>query len=71
VYDANITYDVRFFDSLNRIVQAEPWPERDKAMIDQLKSIGIAKGIKAVEPNPGRWGSRVPRGRDREAHIAP
>ncbi|HEX7159091.1 MAG TPA: DUF1254 domain-containing protein, partial [Edaphobacter sp.] len=44
VYDANITYDLRFFDSLNGIVQAEPWLERDKAMIDQLKSIGIEKG---------------------------
>jgi hypothetical protein len=44
VYDANITYDLRFFESLNRIVQAEPWLGRDKAMIDQLKSIGIEKG---------------------------
>src|SRR5260370_15454304 len=44
VYDANITYDLRFFASLNRVVQAEPWMERDKAMIDQLKSIGIEKG---------------------------
>ncbi len=44
VYDANITYDLRFFESLDRIVQAEPWLERDKAMIDQLKSLGIEKG---------------------------
>jgi hypothetical protein len=44
VYDANITYDLRFFESLNRVVQAEPWLERDKSMIDQLKSIGIEKG---------------------------
>ena len=44
VYDATITYDLRFFESLNSIVQAEPWLERDKAMIDQLKSIGIEKG---------------------------
>jgi hypothetical protein len=44
VYDSNITYDLRFFKSLNRIVQAEPWLVRDKAMIDQLKSIGIEKG---------------------------
>jgi len=44
VYDSTITYDVRFFESLNRIVQAEPWLERDKAMIDPLKSIGIEKG---------------------------
>src|SRR5882724_3246457 len=44
VYDSTITYDLRFFESLNRIVQVEPWLERDKAMIDQLKSIGIEKG---------------------------
>ena len=41
VYDSTIPYDLRFFESLNRIVQAEPWLERDKAMIDQLKAIGI------------------------------
>jgi hypothetical protein len=44
VYDANIPWDVRYFQSLNRIVQNEPWQTRDKAMIDQLKSIGIEKG---------------------------
>jgi hypothetical protein len=51
VYDATITYDLRFFESLNRLVQAEPWLERDKAMIDQLKSIGIEKG-KPFNPDP-------------------
>ncbi|MBV8865942.1 MAG: DUF1254 domain-containing protein, partial [Acidobacteriaceae bacterium] len=44
VFDAAIPYDERFFQSLNRIVQIEPWLERDKAMIDQLKSVGIEKG---------------------------
>ena len=44
VFDAIIPYDARFFDSLNRIVQAEPWLTRDKAMIDKLKTIGIEKG---------------------------
>ena len=51
VYDSTITYDLRFFESLNRIVQAEPWLERDKVMIDQLKSIGIEKG-KPFNPDP-------------------
>jgi hypothetical protein len=51
VYDSTITYDLRFFESLNRIVQVEPWLERDKAMIDQLKSIGIEKG-KPFNPDP-------------------
>jgi hypothetical protein len=51
VYDSTIPYDLRFFESLNSIVQAEPWLERDKAMIDPLKSIGIEKG-KAFDPDP-------------------
>jgi hypothetical protein len=44
VFDSTIPYDVRFFQSLARMVQSEPWMERDGAMIDQLKSIGIEKG---------------------------
>jgi hypothetical protein len=44
VYDATIPYDIRFFQSLDRFVQQEPWLNRDKAMIDQLKLIGIEKG---------------------------
>jgi hypothetical protein len=35
---------LRFFQSLDRIVQTEPWLPRDKLMIDMLKSIGIEKG---------------------------
>ncbi len=44
VFDATIPYDMRFFQSLDRVVQIEPWLTRDKVMIDQLKSIGIVKG---------------------------
>lgn len=44
VYDSTIPYDLRFFESLDRFVQREPWLTRDKAMIDTLKSIGIEKG---------------------------
>src|SRR5882724_6706153 len=44
VFDSAIPYDLRFFQSLDRIVQSEPWLERDRAMIDQLKTIGIEKG---------------------------
>lgn len=44
LFDANIPYDVRFFESLNRIIQTEPWLTRDKAMIGLLKSVGIEKG---------------------------
>jgi hypothetical protein len=50
VYDNTIPYDLRFFQSLDRMVQYEPWLERDKAMIDTLKSIGIEKG-KTFDPD--------------------
>jgi hypothetical protein len=43
-FAANIPYDSSFYDSLDRMVQREPWLTRDKAMIDVLKSIGIEKG---------------------------
>jgi hypothetical protein len=43
-YDSTIRYDASYFTNLNRIVQSEPWIERDRAMIDQLRTIGIAKG---------------------------
>ena len=44
VFDATIPYDVRFFESLARMVDSQPWLERDKAMIDPLKTLGIEKG---------------------------
>ena len=44
VYDSTIPYDLRFFQSLDRVVQMEPWLARDRLMIDILKSIGIEKG---------------------------
>ncbi|WP_276330938.1 DUF1214 domain-containing protein [Methylobacterium currus] len=50
LYDSTIPYDVRFFRSLDRIVQTEPWLTRDMAMIDQLRSLGIEKG-KAFAPD--------------------
>jgi hypothetical protein len=44
LFDSTIRYDLRFFEGLDRIVQSEPWLDRDRAMIDQLRSIGIEKG---------------------------
>ena len=51
VYDSTIQYDLRFFQSLDRFVQHEPWIERDRAMIGMLKSVGIEKG-KKFDPDP-------------------
>lgn len=50
LFDSTIRYDDSFFVHLDRIVQAEPWLDRDRAMIDKLKSIGIIKG-KAFKPD--------------------
>src|SRR4029077_15627368 len=44
LFDATIPYDVRFFESLARTVASQPWLERDKAMIDPLRTLGIEKG---------------------------
>lgn len=44
LFDSTIRYDESFFAHLDRIVQSEPWLDRDRAMIDQLRSIGIEKG---------------------------
>jgi hypothetical protein len=49
LFDSTIRYDASFFAHLHRIVQDEPWLERDRAMIDALKSLGIEKG-KPFEP---------------------
>jgi hypothetical protein len=43
-YDSTIRYDASFFRLLADVVQNEPWIERDRAMIDQLRSLGIEKG---------------------------
>ncbi|MBT1513413.1 DUF1254 domain-containing protein [Bradyrhizobium sp. SRL28] len=43
-FDSTIRYDASFFEHLDRIVQSEPWLQRDRAMIDPLKSLGIEKG---------------------------
>jgi len=56
LFDSTIPYDIRYFQSLDRIVQNEPWLERDKVMIDLLRSIGIEKG-KPFAPDDRRVAS--------------
>ncbi|MGF6156198.1 hypothetical protein M2267_001441 [Ensifer sp. KUDG1] len=51
LFDSTIRFDASFFDNLNRVVQTEPWLERDRVMIDQLKTLGIEKG-KPYQPSP-------------------
>jgi hypothetical protein len=44
LFDTTIRFDESFYTNLDRMVQSEPWLDRDRAMIDQLRSIGIEKG---------------------------
>ena len=44
LFDSTIKYDDSFFAGLDRIVQSEPWLDRDRAMIDPLRTLGIEKG---------------------------
>ena len=66
VFDSTIPYDLRFFQVLDRVVQREPWLERDKVMIDLLKTIGIEKG----KPfNPDATTQKILSDAAREAHA--
>ena len=44
LFDSTIRYDASFYRNLDRVVQTEPWLARDRAMIDQLRTLGIEKG---------------------------
>ncbi|WP_232296264.1 DUF1254 domain-containing protein [Terriglobus sp. TAA 43] len=68
LYDSTIPFDVRFFRSLDRIVQIEPWQTRDKAMIDVLKTIGIEKG-KPFHPDPAMTDALKSAAVDAHAYI--
>jgi hypothetical protein len=66
VFDSTIPYDLRFFETLDRFVQREPWLERDKVIIEQLKAIGIEKG-KPFKPDAGT--QKILNDAAREAHA--
>jgi hypothetical protein len=44
LFDSTIPYDARYYEHLARVVDKEPWLQRDRAMIDTLRTIGIEKG---------------------------
>src|SRR6478735_3031454 len=65
VFDSTIPYDLRFLETLDRFMQREPWLDRDRVMIDFLKTIGIEKG----KPfNPDEKTRQVLNEAVREAH---
>ena len=66
VIDSTIPYDLRFLETLDRFMQREPWLDRDRVMIDFLKTIGIEKG----KPfNPDEKTRQVLNDAVREAHA--
>lgn len=66
LFDSTIKYDASFFRNLDRVVQTEPWLQRDRAMIDPLRTIGIEKG----KPfNPDDKTLAILDGAGREAHA--
>ena len=66
IFDSTIPYDLHFLEALDRFVQREPWLDRDRVMIDFLKTIGIEKG----KPfNPDEKTKQVLNEAVREAHA--
>ncbi|WP_373938862.1 DUF1214 domain-containing protein [Rhodococcus qingshengii] len=51
--DTRIPYDIRYWEALDRTVQAEPWLSRDRAFAEMLKTIGIERG-RPFSPPPQR-----------------
>jgi hypothetical protein len=67
-FDSTIRYDASLFQNLDRVVQTEPWLGRDRAMIDQLKSIGIEKG-KPFNPSEATKATLAMAARDADAFL--
>ncbi len=67
-FDSTIRYDASFFEHLDRVVQSEPWLQRDRAMIDPLKSIGIEKG-KPFAPSDATKAVLAPAAREAGAWL--
>ena len=50
VFDSTIPYDLRFFQSLDRFVQHEPWLERDKVMIEHAEDRSASRRASRSSP---------------------
>jgi hypothetical protein len=53
VVDTRIPYDIRFWQALDRVVQAEPWLQRDRPFAEMLETLGIKRG-QVFDPDPHR-----------------
>lgn len=68
-FDSTIHYDASFFQRLNDVVQREPWIDRDRVMIDQLKSLGIEKG-KPYQPTQAMQQTLTAAAREAHAELS-
>src|SRR5262249_40635946 len=55
LFDSTIRYDLGFFEFLAGVVQTEPWLARDRAMIDDLRTIRIDKEKSSTQEGKTRW----------------
>jgi hypothetical protein len=53
--DTRIPYNIRFWEALDRVVQAEPWLARDRPFAEMLQTVGIKRG-RPFAPDPHRVG---------------
>jgi hypothetical protein len=51
--DTRIPYDIRFWEALDRVIQAEQWLPRDRPFAEMLQQLGIRKG-QAFSPGEHR-----------------
>ena len=68
MFNSTIRYDLSFFEALDQVVQKEPWLDRDRVMIDSLRSIGIERG-KPFSPTPETAALLEAGIRDAEVHA--
>jgi len=68
LFDGIVRFDPTFYESLARMVDEEPVLERDRAMLERLKALGIEKG-KAFTPDPALQTILASAARDAQARF--
>lgn len=69
LFDSTIRYDDTFFMNLDHVIQREPWLERDRSMIDTLRSLGIERWH-AFSPGPATKEALTAGAREAHAWLA-
>jgi hypothetical protein len=64
--DTRIPYDIRFWEALDRVIQAEHWLPRDRPFAEMLQQLGIQQGRPF---SPGEHQVKLLEGAVQEAHA--